>query len=597
MAGQFYFAWVNAADSTFSAEFKREDEDVFELKVLHQEGDFPVATVLIRNPNIGLLSPGRKQWAWIAYEGDGGTEPLFFGRLAGQPVALGDSVIQVVLRARPRDMQTQKESLAAALKVRPYWDSIWIKPELRNDPDSALESRTLLWHFDRLSPTVTTSDIIEGEGGTETFTQDDYFEGSLSTSLGEQPLRNVRVAADVFWTQRGVGEIDMTQTVINAFHAAGSTKAGHVSSFTGQGLWEDWPEADASIGAGWYVKSSSLIRADGVTFPSQYVGVNCLYKREPTEGQTLTESDGPVTAYFALWQIRPTLTLGYEVERQRRETLEFTLSGDVQPLYTDAEDDETITLSFSSGEIGEPIDADGTDSAKPIIDVRRSQYFTTDRAAESIEYLISVARATILSRSRAVQITIEIPFERAIDLDCRKNAVIESTELPGGEATGKIISYGFSIDGSGTKGGYVTIGCCVGRGNVVAGDTGLSTYAEEDYAEEDYTQRTSLQYEAISGEVWYAPPQDAVNDDGIDLFNMTPANCVLSCSLMQGGELAQRDILGRSYRTVSDAVMTLNEEYTRVSLIMKPLTGSFEQTYYLQVSDLMIPKTIDLEAV
>jgi hypothetical protein len=639
-----YFAWVNADDYVFDLAFAREDEDVFDLKISHSENEFPVATVLIRNPRIGLLAPGRKQYAWIATDSTdtGGVEPLFFGRIAGQPMSVtDDGVVQIAFRARPRTIQEQKATIAASLRVQPYWDALWIKPERRLDPDTVLESRTMLWHYDRLSPTVTVSDIINGEDGTELFTADQYFTGSLGVSHNEQPLRSVTVIADVYWPQRSTGEVDITEKIVDAFHAGGSSKDGHISTFTGQGLWEDWPEQEDTIGAGWYVKATSLSRSDGTVFPNEYVKTSCRYQREPeptatesgegseqvggirqnewgdegigwtrsygyyvclpltsqeTQGSGLANPDQPVLLYFSLWQIKPTMILGFDVERQRRETLEFTLTGDVQPLYTDAEDEESEIIAFSSSEVGEPIDEEGTDNVAPIYDFKRRQYFTTDRAQKSIEYLIAVARARLLSRSRAISITIDIPFERAVLLNCRKNATIFNPFLVGGSATGKIIDYAFGIDESGVKGGTVTIACCVGRGNVIEGEDGEPSYNEAAYNADNYSALEGERVAIMDGAIWYERPTDLPNDDGVDFNNMTADNTVLSCSLMQGGETAQREILAQSYRLVSDAIEALNNSYSRVSLVMRPLSGlSFEQKYYLQVSALMIPKTIDLE--
>jgi hypothetical protein len=643
MAGPIYFAWVNAEESTFDVAFAREDEDVFDLKITHGENQFPVASIMIRNPRIGLLSPGRKQYAWISTDSldTGGIEPLFFGRIAGQPIAIGDRVIQVAFRARPRTVQEQKEAIAATLRVRPYWDAVWIKPERRLDPETVLESRTALWHYDRLTPTVTVSDIINGEDGIEVFTKDDYFEGSMSVAILEQPLRNIKVFGDVYWPQRATGEVDITDKIVDAFHAGGSSKEGHISTFTGQGLWENWPSQEDTIGGGWFVKSTTLSRSDATIFPNEYVKTSCRYQREPeptatesgeggeaigglrqnewgdegigwtrsegyyvclpltsqeTQGSGLANPDQPVLLYFPLWQIKPTMVVGYDAERQRRETVQFTLSGDVQPLYTDAEDEETEIISFSSSEVAEPIDEEGTDNVTPIYDFRRRQYFTTDRGQTSIEYLLAVARARLLARSRAINITFETTFERAANLNCRKNVTIYNDELPSGSATGKIVEYAFGIDESGARGGTVTIACCVGRGNVVEGTDGEPSYNEASYNDDNYSALEGERTGIMDGAIWYERPSDPPNDDGVSFFDMTAENSVLSCSLMQGGESAQREILAQSYRLVSDCLETLNNSYSRVSLIMRPLSGlSFEQVYYVNVSQLMIPKTIDLE--
>lgn len=595
MAGP-YLAWVDATDTTFDVAYAREDEDVFDIKISHDENNYPTATVLIRNPNVGLLAPTRKQWAWLSAEmpDSQGLTPLFFGRVAGQAVSMGDKVIQIILRARPIDVQDQKDAVAAPLRVSPYWDPLWIRPESRNDPETVLESRTATWHFDRLTSTVSVSDIINGEDGTETFTEEDYFNESLSIAIGEQPLSNVTVTADVSWNQRAVGEVDLTQAINNLFAANGSQHAGLISSFTGEGLWDSWPEVASEIGAGWFVRDTTLYRADGVSVPLEYSKTKCKYKEEPT-------APNPPKKFklrMALWQIRQTFIAGYDVERAKRETAIFTMSADVQSLWTDQDDRETETLSFSSNEVAELIDdPDTTSATRPIVDLRRRQFFTTDRGNAALLYLMTVARAHLLSRSRAVQVTIDIPFERAIHLSCRKNAVIESTQIAGGVAAGKIVSYSFGLNENGSTSASVTIACCVGKGETIAATPGSSDY-DDDYSEDGYSEETAGTYDVVPSEIIYTPPTDPPNDDGVDFFNMTAANCVVLAEMMQGGENEQREILSREYRLVTDAVETLNNAYTRWRLVLRPLEISepFAQTFNVSVSKVMIPKTFDLES-
>ena len=65
------------------------------------------------------------------------------------------------------------------------------------------------------------------------------------------------------------------------------------------------------------------------------------------------------------------------------------------------------SLTLQSADLGEPIDGE-----LPIGDVRRRSYFPTERGLRSLEYLIALARAHLLMRSRAVE----------IEFDCRLRA-------------------------------------------------------------------------------------------------------------------------------------------------------------------------------
>ena len=64
----FLFAWVNADQTTFDESMLRVDEHILEIDLEHEEAQIPTLSITIKNPRVGLLNPGRYQWAWIAYQ-------------------------------------------------------------------------------------------------------------------------------------------------------------------------------------------------------------------------------------------------------------------------------------------------------------------------------------------------------------------------------------------------------------------------------------------------------------------------------------------------------------------------------------------------
>ena len=88
-------------------------------------------------------------------------------------------------------------------------------------------------------------------------------------------------------------------------------------------------------------------------------------------------------------------------------------------------------------------------------------YFPTPRGQQSVQYGINRARAKIRMRSRAVEISWECPVEMVLGMSCRMNATVYDPRLPGGVATGKVISYGITAKGGKIR-GKVKIGCSVG---------------------------------------------------------------------------------------------------------------------------------------
>src|SRR5262249_2967792 len=107
------------------------------------------------------------------------------------------------------------------------------------------------------------------------------------------------------------------------------------------------------------------------------------------------------------WRLKPTLIVRYDSTRSRTENLVFSVSADTQAIPTGPAGEAVQSLSFSSSELTAPVDPGG---AMPIGDVRYGSYFTRDRGAASLEYLICVARARLLSRARTVFVDFEVPF-------------------------------------------------------------------------------------------------------------------------------------------------------------------------------------------
>ncbi len=93
-----------------------------------------------------------------------------------------------------------------------------------------------------------------------------------------------------------------------------------------------------------------------------------------------------------------------------------------------------------------------------------STYFPTDRGIQTMLHGYCRARAKLRKRARAVRIDFDTRFEVAALLNCRMNGAITNILLPGGRASGKVISYKLLADGStGEVKGAVTLGCSIGK--------------------------------------------------------------------------------------------------------------------------------------
>ena len=417
MAGPFYFAWVTASETTFDPSVhNREDEDVFGFTVEHSEGDFAGLEIEIRNPRVGLLAPARKVHAFLSYDTGIEIKPLFRGRLVGIPDDINQEVVRLQFTARPDDYAAQKAALANTLKVLPYYDPVFIAKDKWDDPDAVLEARSELWHIDRVTDALTTSDLLVGEDGNEDFLDSDVPYDSVSVHLNQTPLRTVTMDAEVGWSQRDSG----TCTIYSN---------SSFTSFLADSVAEEWPKAGGNLGGGWTVTAGyASTNIDNIPSDAFHTDINLPAPPDPIpEDQTVIEPPPapprntvgrPIPAGWVfiltheevqaksstteaslrvreegviipLVTVYGTLVVRYDADRNRKEHLRFTLHAGTQPIITLPGEDEVLNLSIAGNDVGKDVAGEF-----PIGSSRRRSYFPTARGLQSIEYLICLARAT-----------------------------------------------------------------------------------------------------------------------------------------------------------------------------------------------------------
>lgn len=586
----FQLAWVDDTETEFNpAVHLREDEDVFALSIEHLEGNFARLTLDLRNPRRQMLLPENDIWLWLAKD----NAPIYFGRLVAVPEDLAAELTRLTFLARPKEYEATKRALANQLKVLPYWDEVWIRDELLDDPDVVLEARPELYCIDRVTHAVTTSNILFGEDGTIEFGPDDFFYDSLRINYSSPPVTTIKVKAEISFEQHAQGTLNISRELIGAFAAAGSQR-GMVSSYTGQGLEADWPETGADLKGGWFIANTVLSRADGVWLPSTFrdVSVASLKPVNDEEGSKseafFAEEFAVHKARFYLWEFQPTFELGYNVKRQYIERVSFDVHADVQPVFSDGGTIEEFNIS--SRKVHEPLIEGGTPF---LVDLRRNSYIRTDRGRRSLEYLIAVVRAKLLMRARVVNISITIPFDDGLQLSLRKNAIITDGRILTGQAAGKIIRYVLRATGDGKQECILTIGCAVGFGNTVQATAGDSEYADDDY-DVDWQYRTAENYEPIAGEITYEDYSNfVINDDGIVFSQLKPSDVILAFDVINGVN-TQDMVLSTNYPDIPAAIEALNAVYTEVWLELRPLTieKPVETEFPITISRLMVPQMV-----
>lgn len=644
---RFHFAWVDKSETTFDPDsHAREDEDIFAFQLTHNEGDFPALDIDVKNPTVGLLAPSRKQWAWFSYRKDDNTlVPLFFGRLIGVPQQMEGTVARLSFVARPVDFEDQKAALADTLRVAPFYDEVWLSEDDRTDPDRVLEGYPALWHIDRITGVVSVSDIVTGEDGLVEFDGDHAFYDNLSVTYSESPARRCIVQGTVKWAQTGAGSIDITNQLIekfaegNAVHGLANidgspaVSAGTLNLVAGDDMIDKWPEPGASVGGGWVVGNSyaklvgvppldpilvgglgtyDMIHAwdNWPTFsPPMVNALRAIFQRSPGFVVQVIDHNNIVSPgypfgvalghdkievlWIPVWRIAPHMEITWGVSRARTELASFEIDADVQPLLTDPGEDEIVRISVG------PADVDGY-----IADVKRPRYFATERGQVSLQHLMMRARAALLSRARAIDLSFDADFDLVATLSCRMSGVVFDPRIPGGSGAGKVKSYSLRADGdSGEVIGSVVLGCTVGRDGEVAEVEGTPVYVDAGYVDGYQTYDGQVIVPGDTQSLGYSlDPQYAMDDDGLNMDYVVAADWLDHIEYIGTLDTHQDELtvftgFGSPGGTRIDVIDRADSFSTTVRVAMKPLgTRAFNTTVLPVLTELKIPRTINLEA-
>ena len=612
----FFFAFVDP-DTAFDPTIHNVDDlDVFSFSMSQAEGDFAQLSVTIKNPKIGLLAPGRKQWLWFSWFNGTAIVPRLLGRLVALPDNLFDTTITLVFTAKPSDFLARKAALAATMRNLPFWDPIFITPNSWSDDDTVLEARSELWHIDPVTHEVTSSDIIVGDSVVE-FQQSDIFYDGVQVNLQASPVSTVTMQATIPWQQSATGSVDLGRDVLGFFGNFESQKFQQISSFTFTGLASSWPKPGASIGDGWVVTVGELldqsflsvpaaplifpgifdtsditpVATGSIVFPIGFTGTTY----SGVDGASIQGTDTIVVVPIG-WGV-PELVLQYTRGVQYAQVVTFTLSADMQELMTDDDADETIALTLSAN----PVSDITFDDSIPLGALTGRDYVHSARGRQSVEYLIMVARANLLAKARAITITYQTTFDLGLPCSLRMNALIHDPRLPGGQAIGKITSYSHDLDGSdGTPLTSLTIACAVGFGGSFTSSPGTGAWVDDAYVDPAYQEHNNQISLTPTSDVQFQLDPSVVFDDGLNFAGGLSNNqAVLDITVKNDANVQKAAILAISgvYGDQAAISTLLGTIPTTVSLLMAPMSGGpFKQEVAIGLSDLIVPQQINLEA-
>jgi hypothetical protein len=583
----FHFAWVDDSETTFIAgTHAREDEQIFSLVIAQNEGEFATAEIVIENPGEGLLNPARKQYAWIGVTADAVTTALFFGRVTAFPRDVVGQQVTLEFTAQFPGWEAARDTLFQSLKVAPYWDTAFIPASELTNPDQALEARSALYHYDRVTGAIALSDIITG---TATTAVSDHLQDSVQFDLAAAPATSATVTATVEWEQHIIGESEGPHFEIK------KQFGGSVNSFTGASLQRAWPSAGDTIGgqSGYQVTFSKITLIDPLpesmpeqsdTFKAGISAAEQTYAKA-LFGTSVKSRDAQVKR----WWFDTALTVGYSFRQQRSEILTFTVDNDVQ------------ALAFGADGGDAKIDLQAEDVVGlALIPARWSSYFLTARGKDSFQYLLARARAQLAASARAVEITFERPFFSALDVSCANAYTLTDASLPGGTATGKTKSYRLSVDGAtGATAATITIAVSVGNGATYTAAGTAGTCAKLTALVAGAQALSGEQAPSPLSDMIYEPYDRQVPDDPPIIDRIANDQLVQSLTVANGPDAQQALLAANQFPVRDDAGAVLNENPTTIALTLRSLEpfDTLSHTITVDITQpWAAPKGIDLAA-
>lgn len=338
-------------------------------------------------PNLGVSpvpSPG--SIGIPPYTNGNTVVPIFFGELIGIPDDLFAEKITLKFLARSMNYFEWKQAVAETLKIPGNYDPVFLTDKERDNPDAVLEGWSSMYHVDRTTLEVTASDVLVGEEGTIVFpaSPPTALYKSLKVKIGQAPLTNVQVQAQVHWTQRTLGYVDGPDV--------------NLSSYTGGTFFTEWSKLPGrNLGAGWtvdsaYVNDPFMVEHTQnwhITTDTQFYGTLVDYDcavvsiNESQSGPALlgsaimgqiitTGQDGlcnpytnpPVNLptklvakrlYIPLWQLNCSWTLQYKAKREFTETIFVDVTANAQNILTSPTVEQDTALIKLNGEVGQPV--------------------------------------------------------------------------------------------------------------------------------------------------------------------------------------------------------------------------------------------------
>lgn len=479
--GRIFFAWVEPGEVFSAATHAREDEAVFAVRVSEEEGAFAVATVEIRNPRRGLLSPVTRQRAFISCELDGQATLLFSGRVVGVPASITGEVIEIEFIGRPDDHATVQAAFVQQLQQSQRYHPALVAEADRDNLTATLEGFAALPHWDRATGELTLAPITNE--GTQPVVYMTPLEDRFEVNFGAAPIDRVTVELDVAWEQTSPVlsvplEADPQGVAVGIL---ANMFGGNPQSFTGEDFATRWPSPGDTLDGGWTVKSGylSVARVDTITLD---VDVTVAAPRDPSYAEPTWNLDVFRTEFDG------NLVLAAFYRQPRRERVRVEVQADLQPVVAFPEPELVALqvegkgvapeglLQIQTSFLAPSTSTDGFATNTFFMSVDRPGLARPALASEVffqpvLEAAVARAEARLRKAARCVTAMFQVPLGDAVQLSSKSVVQIADDRIPGGAMRGKVVSLELVVTGDGEAYAEVELGASVGRAEYAMGST------------------------------------------------------------------------------------------------------------------------------
>ncbi|MBB4102404.1 hypothetical protein [Allorhizobium borbori] len=491
------------------------------------EDEFATFQIDVRPPEGGLANPGKKQWAFFSYlHRNGNVYFLAKGKVDAFPLGGDPESATLLFKCAPGDWEAAQLVVLQATKNEGHYDDVLIASDKRDDPVELLDGQSRVIAFHPATHAVGLHDIF-GVGLDVIDFGLEWYDDSLSAEVTAPALEEVEVNVTATWKQMLSGIVFATNAVEEAFEDV-------VATLTPDDFENRWPRVGDGLANanGYSVRSSSLVR----TYPAGQPEKAGPFQGSSDNYQYITDSNltakeaRPVELPIVYYD--PDISLSWSAEQTRTERIKIVLrsgaqdtslgKGGRQVIDLDCQDvtidDVTpawksstyysvgavvrqgsanwrrVSAGMSAATWGLDFKRVDTTSFPPVLvqnwekqeldasplgGVHLDRYLTTVRGHRTLLAAAMRGRAVLADSMRAVEITVEVPLDDAIEKGLWIGKVARFTiprsrlAIEGDFLEGKVTAYRMTISADDDDHiCSITIKCALGSGKATPAPAG-----------------------------------------------------------------------------------------------------------------------------